>query len=39
VLYLTQILGLAMGMDRKDLGLNLNVVKTKDVLAKFIGTE
>jgi heterodisulfide reductase subunit B len=31
VLYLTQILGLAMGMDRKDLGLNLNVVKTKDL--------
>jgi len=39
VLYLTQILGLAMGMDRKDLGLNLNVVKTKDVLAKFAGAE
>ena len=39
VLYLTQILGLAMGMDRKDLGLNLNVVKTKDVLAKFAGGE
>jgi heterodisulfide reductase subunit B len=39
VLYLTQILGLAMGMDRKDLGLNLNVVKTKDVLAKFTGAE
>jgi heterodisulfide reductase subunit B2 len=39
VLYLTQILGLAMGMDRKDLGLNLNVVKTKDVLARFTGTE
>jgi heterodisulfide reductase subunit B2 len=35
VLYLTQILGLAMGMDRKELGLNLNVVKTKDILAKF----
>ena len=39
VLYLTQILGLAMGMDRKDLGLNLNVVKTKDVLARFTGGE
>jgi heterodisulfide reductase subunit B2 len=39
VLYLTQILGIAMGMDRKELGLNLNVVKTKDVLAKFAGTE
>jgi heterodisulfide reductase subunit B2 len=31
VLYLTQILGLAMGMDRKELGLNMNVVKTKDL--------
>jgi len=39
VLYLTQILGVAMGMDRKDLGLNLNVVKTKDVLARFTGGE
>ena len=29
VLYLTQILGLAMGFERKELGLNLNVVKTK----------
>ncbi|MEW6667578.1 MAG: CoB--CoM heterodisulfide reductase iron-sulfur subunit B family protein [Thermodesulfobacteriota bacterium] len=32
VLYLPQVLGLAMGMDKKDLGLNLNVVKTKDLL-------
>jgi len=32
VLYLPQILGLAMGIDRKELGLNLNVVKTKDLL-------
>jgi heterodisulfide reductase subunit B len=32
VLYLTQILGLAMGIDRKELGLNMNVVKTKDLL-------
>ena len=31
VLYLPQILGLAMGMERKELGLNLNVVKTKDL--------
>jgi heterodisulfide reductase subunit B2 len=31
VLYLTQILGLAMGFDRKELGLNMNVVKTKDL--------
>ena len=32
VLYLTQILGLAMGFDRKALGLNMNVVKTKHLL-------
>jgi len=30
-----QILGLAMGFDRKDLGLNMNVVKTKDLLARY----
>ncbi len=35
VLYLTQILGVAMGFDRKELGLNMNVVKTKDLLARF----
>jgi heterodisulfide reductase subunit B len=35
VLYLTQILGLAMGFDRKALGLNINVVKTKDLLAPY----
>jgi len=35
VLYLSQILGLAMGFDRKELGLNLNVVKTKKLLAPF----
>ncbi len=29
VLYLPQLLGVAMGFDRKELGLNLNVVKTK----------
>ncbi|MBW2064619.1 MAG: CoB--CoM heterodisulfide reductase iron-sulfur subunit B family protein [Deltaproteobacteria bacterium] len=32
VLYLPQLLGLAMGLDRKELGLNMNVVKTKDLL-------
>ncbi len=32
VLYLTQILGLAMGFGRKELGLNMNVVKTKELL-------
>lgn len=35
VLYLPQILGLAMGFDRKELGLNLNVVKTKKLLAPY----
>ena len=35
VLYLPQILGLAMGFDRKELGLNLNVVKTKELLSKY----
>lgn len=33
VLYLPQILGLAMGFDRKELGLNMNVVITKDLLS------
>ncbi len=36
VLYLTQILGLAMGFDRKALGLNMNVVKTKKLLKDFV---
>lgn len=35
VLYLTQILGLAMGYGRKELGLNLNVVKTKELLSPY----
>jgi len=35
VLYLTQILGLAMGFDRKELGLNMNVVKTKALLIGY----
>jgi heterodisulfide reductase subunit B len=35
VLYLTQILGMAMGFDRKELGLNLNIVKTKELLSKY----
>ena len=39
VLYLTQILGLAMGVDRKELGLNMNVVKTKDLLSKYFPKE
>jgi len=37
VLYLPQILGLAMGFDRKELGLNMNVVKTKDLTEEIIG--
>ncbi|MFH1350557.1 MAG: CoB--CoM heterodisulfide reductase iron-sulfur subunit B family protein [Pseudomonadota bacterium] len=35
VLYLPQLLGIAMGFDRKELGLNMNVVKTKDLLSRF----
>ncbi len=35
VLYLPQLLGLAMGYDRKELGLNMNVVKTKNLLAGY----
>ncbi|MFH1630491.1 MAG: CoB--CoM heterodisulfide reductase iron-sulfur subunit B family protein [Pseudomonadota bacterium] len=35
VLYLTQVLGLAMGFDRKELGLNINVVKTKELLERY----
>ena len=35
VLYLPQLLGLAMGYDRKELGLNINVVKTKKLLARY----
>jgi len=38
VLYLPQLLGLAMGFGGKELGLNLNVVKTKALLEK-IGAE
>ena len=39
VLYLTQILGLAMGVDRKELGLNMNVVKTKNLLLRYFPKE
>jgi len=35
VLYLTQVLGLAMGFDTKELGLNMNVVKTKELAARI----
>jgi heterodisulfide reductase subunit B len=39
VLYLTQVLGLAMGFDRKELGMNLNVVKTKKLLSRYFDEE
>jgi heterodisulfide reductase subunit B2 len=35
VLFLTQILGLAMGMDTKELGFQMNRVRTKELLAKL----
>lgn len=35
VLYLPQIIGLAMGLTRKELGLNLNSVSTKELEAKL----
>ncbi|MDO9537798.1 MAG: CoB--CoM heterodisulfide reductase iron-sulfur subunit B family protein [Thermoplasmata archaeon] len=35
VLYYPQVLGLAMGIDPKELGFRLNKVKTKDLLQKF----
>ncbi len=35
VLYLTQVLGLAMGFDTKELGLTMNVVKTKELAARI----
>ena len=35
VLYLTQLLGLAMGFNPKELGLQMNKVKTKSLLEKI----
>jgi len=35
VLYLTQLLGLAMGFGKKELGLNMNVVKPTQLLKKY----
>ncbi len=35
VLYITQLLGLSMGIDSKSLGLNLNVVKARDLIDKI----
>jgi heterodisulfide reductase subunit B2 len=37
VLFLPQILGMAMGLDRKELGLNMNVVKTKTLTEEITG--
>jgi heterodisulfide reductase subunit B len=39
VIYLTQLLGVAMGFDRKELGLNMNVVKTKELFLKYYEKE
>jgi heterodisulfide reductase subunit B len=39
VLYLPQILGLAMGFDRKELGLNLNSVSTKELESTLEGKD
>ena len=36
VLYMPQIIGLAMGLPRKELGLNLNSVSTKELEAKSL---
>ena len=35
VLYLTQLLGLAMGFGKKELGLHMNVVKPKQLIKKY----
>jgi len=37
VLYLPQIMGLAFGFSRKELGLNLNSVSTKELESAFEG--
>ena len=39
VFYLTQLMGLAMGYDSKQLGMNMNVVKTKQLLARYFDKE
>ncbi|RCV65049.1 heterodisulfide reductase subunit B [Methanophagales archaeon] len=36
VVYITQLLGLALGIDANELGLNKNVVDTKDILGKVV---
>ncbi len=35
VFYLSQVLGMAMGMDRKEVGLNMNVVKPAELLSSL----
>ena len=35
ILYLPQLLGLAMGFDRKELGLHMNVIKPRELLEKL----
>lgn len=36
VLYITQLLGLALGIDAKKLGLDKNIVDTKEILGKVV---
>ena len=36
VVYITQLLGLALGLDAKELGLNKNAVDTKELLGKVV---
>ena len=36
VLYITQLLGLALGIDSGKLGLNKNIVDTKDIMGKVV---
>jgi heterodisulfide reductase subunit B len=36
VIYITQLLGLALGIEPKKLGLTKNIVATKRILAKVI---
>ena len=36
VVYITQLLGLALGIDANELGLNKNAVDTKDILGKVV---
>jgi heterodisulfide reductase subunit B len=38
ILYFTQLIGLALGLEADDLGLDLNIVSTKPVLKKLEAT-